>query len=279
MSRPATAMNQGGTNKRFMLLALVLGLIGAVLVYVTLSRNSSTEEGSTAGTTPVVVARENIPARTRIVASMLEVRLVPEDARSAEAFADVNLVVGQATRFPIAANEQVLASKIVPLNASSPATSRSLAFVVPQGKRGLAVKVDQVAAAGGLILPGDYVDVVVIYDVEFSGREKAEAYFVHTLFQNVEVLAVQQGIVDIVPEATPIASGQRVRNSEAKPDPGATTATLALSPEDAQRMYLAEGNGRIRLSLRRFGDADERPIDFMVENDLFPRNIPNPFAR
>jgi Flp pilus assembly protein CpaB len=83
----------------------------------------------------------------------------------------------------------------------------------------------------------------------------------------------------VVPESTPEVDGQRARNSEARPIPDAVTVTLALTPEDAQRVYLAEQNGRIRFALRPFGESDERPIDFMTENDLFPQNLPNPFTR
>ncbi len=286
MSRQAAAISPGRANRRFILLALVLGLIGAVLVYVAFSRDSTTGDVVANAGTPVVVAKEAIPARTLITQSMLEVRLIPEDAQSAFVYDDTTLVVGQVTRFPIAANEQILPSKLVPLTGTSLAVNRSLSFVIPKGKRGFAISVSQVVNAGGLVLPGDYVDVVVIYDVEFptsaSGsfedRETVESYFVHTLFQNIEVLAVQQGVVDIVPEATP-TSGQRVRNSEAPPNPEAITVTLALSPEQVQTVYLSESNGRIRLAVRPFGEDDEPPIDFQIEPDLFPTNLPNPFLR
>jgi len=286
MARPI-ASSRAGANRKFILFALVLGALGAVLVYAAFSRPQSLTGGGAAANTPVVVAKTDIPARTKITESMIEVRLVGADARGALAFTDTAAVVGQVTRFPIAASEQVLSSKVVTLAATSgTAGGRSLSFVVPQGKRGIAIKVTEVANAGGLILPGDYVDVLVVYDIEFqsdpkdpASREKADSYLVQTLLQNVEVLAVQQTVVDVVPEATPTAGDQRVRNSEAKAVPDAITVTLALSPEDAQKIYLAESNGRIRLALRPFGDADQPSLTHMIETDLFPKNLPNPFLR
>jgi Flp pilus assembly protein CpaB len=134
-----------------------------------------------------------------------------------------------------------------------------------------------------LLLPGDYVDVVVLYDVEFTGLDgnldTEEAFLAHTLLQNVEVLSVSQVVADIVPGSEPTETGQRTRNSDARPDPGAATITLAVTPEDAQLMYLAEANGRIRLAMRAFGDAEERPIDYTTELELIPENLPNPFLR
>lgn len=281
MSRTAATMNPGSTNRRFIMLAVFLGLVGAVLVYVAFSRTSDdpTSSGGVAADTPIVVAKADIPARTKITAGMVEVRLVSADARSALGYDDPEAVIGEVTRFPIAQNEQVLSNKIVPLSGgTSVAAARSLSYIIPPGKRGFAIKVSEVAGAGGLVLPGDYIDVVVIYDVEF-GDKKADAYLVQTVLQNIEVLAVSQVIVDVVQEATPTAGGQRERITEAKPDPGANTVTLSLTPEQAQRVYLAEGNGTIRLAVRSYGDATDKPIDYMTELDLYPQNLPNPFQR
>ena len=283
MSRIAAAATAGQSNRRFILLAVVLGLVGAILVYVAFSRDSSPDSSAGIPTTPVVVAKADIPARSRITASMIDVKLVAEDSASALSFNDPETVIGQVTRFPIAANEQVLSTKIVSLAPNAQAGSRALSYVVPQGKRGFAINASQVQEAGGLVLPGDYVDVLVIYDVEFTSRagdkETEDNFLVQTIFQNIEVLAVSQTVVDLVPEATPTAGGQRARNSEAKADPEAITVTLALTSDQVQRMYLAESNGRVRLALRPFGDSEERPVDFITELELFPQNLPNPFLR
>jgi pilus assembly protein CpaB len=286
MSRNAAALNPGRGNRRFILLALVLGLMGAGLVYVATSRNSTsdgTSSGGGAADTAVLVAKADIAARTTITADMVEVRLVSEDARSVLAYSEPAQVVGLVTRFPIAANEQVLSSKVVDLSAGGAVTDRALSYIIPEGKRAFAINASEIQNVGGLLLPGDYVDVVVLYDVDFTGLDGSEqtedAFLAHTLLQNVEVLSVSQTVADIVPGEEADETGQRVRNSEARPDPGATTITLALTPEDAQLMYLAEANGRIRLAMRSFGDAEERPIDFTTELELIPENLPNPFLR
>ena len=70
-----------------------------------------------------------------------------------------------------------------------------------------------------------------------------------------------------------------MRNSEAPPQPSASTLTLALSLEDAQKLYLAEQNGKIRLAVRPYGDDENLPVDYETQVDLFPKNLPNPFTR
>ena len=285
MSRNAAALNPGRGNRRFVLLALVLGLMGAGLVYVATSRNSTSEPSGSGGAadTAVLVAKADIAARTTITADMVEVRLVSQDARSVLAYGSPQEVVGLVTRFPISANEQVLSSKVVDLSTGASVTDRSLSYIIPEGKRAFAINASEIQNVGGLLLPGDYVDVVVLYDIEFTGLDGSldteDAFLAHTLLQNVEVLSISQVVADIVPGAEPTENGQRVRNSDARPDPGASTITLAVTPEDAQLMYLAEANGRIRLAMRAFGDAEERPIDFTTELELIPENLPNPFLR
>jgi pilus assembly protein CpaB len=256
---------------------MVLGLMGAGLVYVATSRNTTNSGGGGGGAadTPVLVAKVDIPARTTITADMVEVRLVEADARSVLSYDSVEAIRGKVTRFPIAANEQVLSSKVVDLSGSAAATARSLSYIVPEGKRAFAIAASEVRDVGGLLLPGDYVDIIVRYDVKFGDKTEA-GYLAHILLQNVEVLAVSQTMVDVVPNQEPSETGQRERISEAKPIPDAGTITLALTPEDAQLLYLAEANGEIRFAMRPYGDSEERPVDFTTERELLPPNIPPP---
>src|SRR5262245_26580569 len=124
MSRSAAAIDPGKTNRRFVLLALVLGLIGAGLVYIAFSREEPTVTTGARPTNqvPVVVAKADIPARTRIAASMIELRFVPQDAAGLYSYGTTEEVLGRITRFPISANEQILPTKIVNIvPGSSPA--------------------------------------------------------------------------------------------------------------------------------------------------------------
>ncbi len=306
MSQNAGTLNPARGNRRFIILAIVLGLMGAGLVYVATSRNSSSTNNETGAVqnVPVVVAKTYIPARTAITQDMLDVKLLPPDAVSPLAFTNVQTAVGQVTRFPLTVDEQVLSSKVVNAQAG---VSRSLSFVVPEGKRGFAINASDVQNAGGLVLPGDYVDIILLSDVDYlsnpsdpSSSQTASAYVAQTLMQNVEVLAVAQTVVDVVevptdataatqdsatPNATPSGadstsaegSTQRVRNSEAAPNAGASTITVAVTPEEAELLYLAEQNGRIRLSVRPFGDDKTVDVNYQVKTELLPADLPSPF--
>ena len=90
-----------------------------------------------------------------------------------------------------------------------------------------------------------------IYDVEFPavpGRPPdGRNYLVQTILQNVE------GPGGLSDRRRRGAGGDAQRRRSARPQhakprptPGAATVTLALSPEEAQKIYLAEGNGKLR---------------------------------
>ena len=92
----AAAANPG--NRRLILAAVALGLLGAFLVYMASASkggNSPSASAPAGDGVPVVIAKADIPARTKITAPMVEVRLVPVDAASALGFKDASQVVGQ----------------------------------------------------------------------------------------------------------------------------------------------------------------------------------------
>ena len=45
------------------------------------------------------------------------------------------------------------------------------------------------------------------------------------------------------------------------------------------QLFLAELNGTLRLSVRRFGEDGDQPLEPIIEDDLLPRNLPNSFTR
>jgi pilus assembly protein CpaB len=277
MARSVTSMAAGRSNRRYVVLAVVLALLSAVLVYAALSR---TGDGSGLGADEaqtVVVAKEAIPARSEITGSMVELRQVPINARGDQALTSVDDVVGKVTRYPIAANEQVLASKVV--SPELPAEGEALTYVVPEGMRAISIQASQVLSAGGLILPGDYVDILWDYP-----REGATVpLFTRTVLQNIEVAAVAQTLVDVVPamageeDGEPVSSEstapQRARNSEAEPQPDAVTMTLLVTPHQAEILFLAEETGALRAVLRSFSDGAEVDVPVVTLLELLPLDM------
>ncbi len=267
------ALGRGGQRLALPLAAL-LGLLSALLIFVVLSNASGGEGegGATAvPTVPAVIAAVDIPARTRITADMVEVRAVPRDLVSARAFANVQDVVGKVARFPIAAKEQVTADSLVETSLSAETTRNPpLAVQVPPGKRALAIKASEDTAAGGLVLPGDFVDVIGVFELDEGGSRRAVSVVVA---QNVQVLAIGQRITDLPPGSADLPPNERVNLRNASPDPGARTMTLAVSPEEALALSLASEKGSLRVALRSFSDTNRTNARVLPPGTVLPPEI------
>jgi len=267
MARAGAGGSAGRINGRFMLLTIVCAALSAVLVYAGVARSSDKGSEPTSATASTVVAKIDIPARTEITAAMVQVKDVPVDARAGTALSNVDDVIGKVTRYPIAPDEQVTPNKVVSIGGTE--NVESLSFAVSKGARAISIEADQVLSAGGLILPGDYVDIMSVVSGTKPDGSTVENYVVKTILQNVQVLAVAQTIAD-TPSGGADASGGEEQGSGSKPDPEATTLTILVSPEQAELLFLAELNGTLRAVLRAYGDSEVTQVRPIFKNELSP---------
>ena len=263
-------------NRGLLILALITGLVAAIVVFVALNQggggSDNAKTGSAVTTTSAVVATSDIAAGTEITADMVKVIEVPNSLLVRDAFTSTQLVVGEAARYPIAAGEQVTRARVGP-NAEGD----GLAFVVPAGMRAIAVKVDEITGVGGLILPGDRADVIAVISDQAAGADNPDR--VVTVLQDVEVLAVAQSAQEPVPAANEEAGAQAETDGasttsgqlpeDAEPQPSARTVTLALTPEQVQLLALVQEKGSVYLSLRRFGDKAQPKLPVIDLSAIF----------
>jgi len=258
MARSMTGSAVGRVNTRFLLLAFILAGLSAVLAYVALS-GSGGESSSGAGVS-VVVATSDIESGTIIDESMLTLKEFSADNVPAGTLSDSDLAVGSIARQYIPAQGLVLGSSLA--NSSVGLVGDALTYIIEDGKRGMAITTTTLVGAGGLILPGDRVD---IYFMPASSEDQLEEDAVGALLiaENIEVLAVQTTLVDIAPTAPGLqgeepgegtAIDDRARGSDAEPNIEATTFTLLLTPAEAARIFCAESSGSLRLAARALGD-------------------------
>ncbi len=282
MARTAAGSLPGRTNRKFLIVALLFGALTAVLFYaLTANRTSSNGKTSTTSSAQVqvVVARVPIRQRTSITADMVELKSVPVDARVAGAVAGVTDAVGKVTKFPIDANQQVSTTSIV--DTSKPIGVAALAQVVPDGRRAISISATQVLTAGGLLLPGDYVDVVweccsggLQWQANGKTQTTSAVIFTRPVVQNVQVAAVAQSIVPSGPvgKATPGSGSDNPVAADTPPQtPDASTITLLVTPDQAGALMMAESIGKLRASLRNPGDTNL--IEAQAETQFITPNL------
>ncbi len=254
----------GGRGNRAMLfLALFLGMLAAVLTVVYLSRAKEEGGGGFSGVVqPVVVAAQDIPARTRIDANMVTVKDLPTGVLLPGVFGKPEEVAGKVTQVPILAGEQVVSSKVTAsdVELAQFGNNPPLSLVVPEGMRGFSLKLSEVGSAGGLIRPGDYVDVILSSEVSSGGTVgvATSASVACYVVQDVQVLAVGREV-----KRTSQAGGSTgaTELGASNPDAAAVSATLAVAPGQAWRLAAAQHSvdgaqvgKQLWVSLRPFGE-------------------------
>ncbi len=156
-------------------------------------------------------------------------------------------ITGSIVRGAIVAGEPATLQKLI-----KPGQGGVLAAILPRGMRAVATRIEQKTASGGLILPNDHVDVILI---RRQGSRGDNTFVADTLFRNVRVLAIGQQL-------------QTVKGKKAAETGGSkTTATLELTPRQAEILALANSMGEITLSLRSVSDL-EAEGQGMTKNDL-----------
>ncbi|MEL6287784.1 MAG: Flp pilus assembly protein CpaB [Pseudomonadota bacterium] len=139
---------------------------------------------------------------------------------------------GSLARAPFLAGEPIKKKKLIKANEGG-----VMAAILPAGMRAISTQIAPESAVGGFILPNDRVDVILTRR-DRSGN-KREQYVSDTLFHNIRVLAIGQAIE--TKDGEKVASGK--------------TATLALSPRQAESLALARSIGEISLVLRSLSDS------------------------
>ena len=248
-------------SRMLLFLAIAAGLVAAVLVFVALSQN---DDGTVTvspgeGSAKVVVAAQNIPAGTEITQDMVKTLEVPEALLVAGAYTESATLVGQTARIPILSGEQIPASKI-----GAADDGEGLSFVVPKGKRAVSVSINEVTAVGGLLRPGDRVDVFVSYVEDSADGQSFGRVLVYTILQDIEVLSVAQEAqtplpapaTDQAPEGQQGLSTSGQLPEDVKEQPNAGTVTVAVDPAQARLLVCTQdGADNVWLALRAFGEA------------------------
>ncbi len=220
-------------------LALAVGLLVSYTVYNrlrTFAGSSNNERG-----VPVVMAADDIQVGTKLEAHDVHVVTLPQSAVPPGAFSGTSQVLGRGAILPVSKGEFILPSKLAALNAGT-----GLPSMIPQGMRAVSVRVNDVVSVAGFVQPGTHVDVLATGS---GGNERQTT----TVLENVLVLAVGKNL-----DRTPSADAQT-----------APVITLAVSPDDAQKLALVSQEGRIQLSLRNPMDTRKGGIGATRTSSLY----------
>lgn len=209
-------------------LAIVAILFGLVTAYTV--RRYLSDSGPQG--VDVVVARFNLPRFARLQAENLEVVKMPAGKVPEGAISTIGGAVSRLVENTVNAGQPVLQSSLFPIDGEPVMSDK-----IPAGMRAVTISVSEAAALAGVLLPESMVDVMITANgnhPDFPGNVTA------TLVRNVKVLATSQ---------------QRHRYSENSPRP-LRTITLAVTPEQGNKLILAQQYGQLSVALRSGRDGE-----------------------
>jgi pilus assembly protein CpaB len=211
--------------------ALVISLGVTSVFYVRITR---AQAGARPQIRRVIAAKVALQPGTPVAAENLTEIDWPKNVALGGLIEKKDDVAGHVLGYAVAANEPVLRRDL------AAGASLGLAAKIPDGMRAIAVKTNEVMNMAGFVFPGSRVDVLMTLRGENNNASTTTA---RTVLQNVQVLSTGTKM-DPDPTGKP----------ESKPE-NVTVVTLLVTPEQSQKLALAQTQGTIQFVLRNGGDS------------------------
>jgi len=212
------------------MLSLMMAIGAAWTANRWITAKAAAEEGARMGT-HVVAAAMAIPYGTKVEGRHLTYVEIPEGVAPSGFFTSGDDVKGRVSTIAITRGEILIEERFAKHDAGS-----TLAALVGEDMRAVAVRVNDVVGVAGFLLPGNRVDVL-------SARKEANRRAVtETILKNIKVLAVDQSAATDTNEPVIVRA-----------------VTLEVTPKQAETLVLARTEGQIQLTLRNPRQTDPEP--------------------
>ena len=226
---------------RILVIVVALGLAGltAYLMqnYLTGSSDAAKAPANTTLATEILVADKDLPAGTILNSGHWRWQSWPADSvdktyeTKRKDFKAEDAFGGAAVRRAIGAGEPITKSRVFRQGDKG-----FLAGALSPGKRAVGIQISAVSSAAGFIRPGDRVDVILTQQLRRRSKDSETPQIKvvsETILSDIRVLAIDQ-IVDDVDKKAQVGK----------------TATVEVSPKEAEVVTLAARMGQLSLALR-----------------------------
>jgi pilus assembly protein CpaB len=231
-------------SSRITIIAIAVVFAATATLSVFLYARGLQENAETStDTVGVVVVAQDIPSDTELDGLLsggaLEIQQVPADLVVSNAVTDLNELKGESTASPILAGEQLSSTRL--------AGSQDLpggVLSIPKGMQGMTVALESQRVIGGNVLAaGDHVAIHATFP-----NEK------HTV-----VISSDAQVLRVFSAAAGTATGTTTTQSGS-----GNNVTLALDPEEVQKLVFGQDLGKIYFSIIPPGEEGKplEPISF-----------------
>lgn len=219
----------------FLMVSMSAALVASIVIYtvITSYQRELVSAQIPDETVQVMVAARTLHQGETITTEMLTLKDLPPDYVPDSVLRQMDQAIGRVPRERVLKGEFIREERL-----ADPEAGLGLNAIIPRGMRAVSININSGSAVSGFLNPGNYVDVLVT----LPGDEEREPQTV-TLLQAVTVLAVNNRI----------GGGQEVATDKARP-----SVTLAVTPEQAEKLTHAVAQGTVTLTLRNDIDVTEQ---------------------
>lgn len=228
-----------GVAAAFMFAAIFLFLNSYTTKEIQQVKEEAEEEKSKL--TSVVVAKSDIAPRIKIRDEMLELKEIPVEDVPNGAITDKAEIIDLPAKITILAGDVITSRKIY-----KSAEQTGFVGTIPPDCRAISIHVNDVTGVAGFAKPGDFVDLMLVENDNYSATT-------NIILQNVLLLSINQSM-----DRDEIEKDGEKNSNTAINNP--SIVTLALRPPEALKLISASKLGDIYLMLR-----PNRPLDTYVE--------------
>ena len=227
--------------------ALILGVVAVFLANTYLSGREKQIAASPEGLVPVAVAAMPLAYGADVTPDKIKFVNYPQASLPPGVYRSMAELLPAGKRRvalrPIQVNQPLLAADL-----SGEGQNASIAALLPDGMRAATVRINDVSGVAGFVKPNDTVDVLITRDI----GQNREQQLTDVLLQNIRVIAMDQDAAGA--DGKPVVS---------------KTATLEVSPLDAQKLALGQQAGQLSLVLRKPGEEQNiAAVNTVNMNDL-----------
>jgi len=218
-------------RRRFLLIlicASVIGLLASVLVYRVVSQVASARSDQSE---QIVVAAADLGLADTVMSQHIKLVNWPKASVPPGALRTAAEAEGRVVRSSVVTGEPLIEGKLAPQLSGK---GGIMPMLIPEGQRGVTIRLDEATRESGFVMPNSRVDVLVSMPKGPGSDEK----IAKVILQDVTVLA----------------AGQIVEMKDNKPVTN-TTVTLALTPQQVERLAVAQSDGRLMLVQRNLRDT------------------------